>query len=106
MFKQFFKGWRLNLQGELRKKRKEFQAELTELETIEEEDGLNSSQIDRKVWLMCENLKSFEEEEIYWYERSPANGLLQGDDNTSFFINVQMEERGKTISSVLKKMVT
>jgi hypothetical protein len=68
----------------LRKKRKEFQAELTELETIEEEDGLNSSQIDRKVWLMCENLKSFEEEEIYWYERSPANWLLQGDDNTSF----------------------
>ena len=85
MFKQFFKGWGFNLQGELRKKRKEYQSKLNELEAIEEEWGLNSSQIDRKVWLMSENLKSLEEEEMYWYERSHETWLLQGDNNTSYF---------------------
>jgi hypothetical protein len=85
MFKQFFKGWGFSLQGELRKKRKEFQIELTELERIEEEIGLNSIQLDRKVWLLCENLKSLEHEELYWYERSHEKWLLQGDSNTTYF---------------------
>ena len=32
LFKQIFKGWGFNLQGELRKKRKEYQVELADLE--------------------------------------------------------------------------
>jgi hypothetical protein len=47
--------------------------------------GLNSIQLDRKVWLLCENLKSLEQEELYWYERSHEKWLLQGDSNTSYF---------------------
>jgi len=34
---------------------------------------------------MSENLKSLEEEEMYWYERSHETWLLQGDNNTSYF---------------------
>jgi hypothetical protein len=52
LFKQFFKGWGFNLQGELRKKRKEFQCELAELEAIEENSGLSMAQFDKKTWLL------------------------------------------------------
>lgn len=55
------------------------------MEEIEEERGLDGYQLDRKVWLICENLKSLEQEELYWYERSHENWLLQGDNNTIYF---------------------
>jgi hypothetical protein len=74
-----------NKQGEMRKKKKEFQDELAVLESIEEDSGLSSEQIERKTWLLVENLKSLEQEELYWYERSHETWLLKGDSNTSFF---------------------
>jgi len=52
LFKQYFKGWGFNFQGELRKQRKEFQNELIELESLEETEGLIVNQVDRKLWLM------------------------------------------------------
>lgn len=67
------------------KKRKEYQKELAELEVIEVEWGLLDSQVDRKVWLLCENLKSLEQEEMYWHERSHETWLLKGDNNTAYF---------------------
>lgn len=70
--KQYLKGWGFSLQGELRKKRKGFQKEISKLEEIEEIFGLSESQLSRKMWLLCENLKSLEQEEVYWYERSHA----------------------------------
>lgn len=85
LFKQYFKGRGFNLQGEWRKQRKAWQNELAEIELIEENGGLNCEQLERKTWLLCENLKSLEQEEVYWYERSHANWLLKGDNNTSFF---------------------
>jgi hypothetical protein len=84
LFKQYFKGWGFNLQGEMRKKRKEYQRELSALESIEEDVGL-SVEADRKMWLLIENLKSLEQEEMYWYERSHENWLLKGDSNISYF---------------------
>jgi hypothetical protein len=85
LIKQFFKGWDFNKQGEMRKKRKEFQEELAVLESMEEDIGLSAEQIDRKTWLLVENLKSLEQEELYWYERSHETWLLKGDNNTSYF---------------------
>jgi hypothetical protein len=46
---------------------------------------LNDDQLDKKVWLLCENLKSLEQEELYWYERSHETWLLPGDNNTAYF---------------------
>jgi hypothetical protein len=85
LIKPFFKGWGFNLQGELRKQRKANLDELAGLEKIEEELGLNFSQIERKVWLLCENYKSLEQEEQYWFERSHETWLLKGDLDTEFF---------------------
>jgi hypothetical protein len=69
----------------MRKKRKEYQSELSVLESIEEDIGMSAEQTDRKMWLLIENLKSLEHEEMYWYERSHENWLLKGDSNTSYF---------------------
>jgi hypothetical protein len=49
LFKQIFKGWGFNLQGELRKQRKKNSDELLELEKFEEEWGLDSCQTERKT---------------------------------------------------------
>jgi hypothetical protein len=69
----------------MRKKRKEYQIELAELEEVEENRGLSGQQLDRKAWLLCENLKSLEQEELYWYECSHENWLLKGDNNMAYF---------------------
>jgi hypothetical protein len=55
------------------------------LELFEEDIGLTSDQIERKTWLLVEILKSLEQEELYWYERSHEPWLLKGDSNTSYF---------------------
>lgn len=70
LFKQFFKGWGFNLQGELRKKRKDHRMELSSIEAMEESFNLSSEQILRKHWVICENLKLLEQEEMYWFQRS------------------------------------
>lgn len=67
------------------KKRKEIQVELVDLENCEEIIGLTVEQMERKIWLLCENLKYLDLEETYWYERSHETWLLKGDNNTSFF---------------------
>lgn len=45
LFKQYFKGWGFNLQGELRKRRAFVSEELTKLELLEENSSLTSEQI-------------------------------------------------------------
>ena len=76
------------MQGDLRKKRNEIQEELINLENFEETIGLSLSHIERKCWLIFENCKMLEQEELYWHERSHETWLLKGDINTSFFTNV------------------
>lgn len=83
--KQYFKGWGFILQGELRKKRKDIQAELSELEEKEEIVGLSPSSLWRKAELIKENLTLLDQEETYWYNRSHESWLLKGDSNTKFF---------------------
>jgi hypothetical protein len=48
MFKQYFKGWGFNLQGELRKKRGVTSEELSHIELIEENDFLDYDQMTKK----------------------------------------------------------
>jgi len=57
------------LQGELRKKRKEFSEELAKLEALEEIDGISNEQLTRKMWLIKENLALLDQEEAYWRTR-------------------------------------
>lgn len=44
--------------------------ELSSIEAMEESFNLSSEQILRKHWVICENLKLLEQEEMYWFQRS------------------------------------
>lgn len=65
LLKQHFEGWGFNLQGELRKKRANISDELSKLEEIEENVGLEPMQLLRKVNLIKENLELLDQEETY-----------------------------------------
>lgn len=88
LLKQYFKGWGLNLSGELRKLRKVLEEELTSLEELEELNLLSIEQWQRKTWVSSEILKLLEQEELDWYNRSHETWLLSGDLNTKFFHRV------------------
>jgi hypothetical protein len=60
LLKQYFKGWGLNLSGELRKLRKVLEEELTSLEELEELNLLSIEQWQRKTWVNSETLKLLE----------------------------------------------
>ena len=96
--KQQFKGWGLNLQGELRKLRKELQEELITLENLEETNSLSTDQWQRKTWIISENLRLLKQEELYWYNRSHETWLLNGDLNTKYFHRVASGRKRKNMA--------
>lgn len=95
LIKQYFKGWGLNLQGNLRNLRKELQEELVSLECLEELGFLTSNQWQRKAWIISECMKLLEEEEVYWYNRSHQNWLLHGDHSSKYFHRVPSGRKRK-----------
>lgn len=95
LFKQYFKGWGFNLQGELRKKRALVNTELAVLEKLEEEVGLSDSQVANKLVLLKENYELLEQEETYWLSRSHEQWLVQRDNNTSYFHKIANGRRRK-----------
>jgi hypothetical protein len=62
LIKQYFKGWGFNLQGELKKKRKEISEELVKLEALEEDGELNDELYLRKMCLIKGNLSLLDQE--------------------------------------------
>jgi hypothetical protein len=51
---------------------------------------------------MCENFKSLEQEEQYWFERSHETWLLKGAQNTKYFHKCASGRKKKILFSVLK----
>ena len=78
------------------------QEELLSLETMEEVQVLDLTQLHRKMWVQKRILEILEEEELYWLRRSHQNWLLKGDNNTDFFHRVANgRKRKNTIISLL-----
>ena len=69
-FKQFFKGWGFNRQGEQRKAKIKLQEELLDLELLEESQDLDLGQLQRKMEMHKLLLEILGEEELYWFRRS------------------------------------
>jgi len=55
------------------------------MKTLEETVGLFNEQWQRKSWILGENLRLLELEELYWFNRCHENWILKGDLNTSYF---------------------
>lgn len=98
--KNFLKG-RGNKKGDDKKKKRELQEELMDLEIIEESLILNSDQLQRKTEIQTNLMFLLEQEELYRNERSNNNWLLKGDGNTEFFHRVANgKKRKNTILSL------
>jgi hypothetical protein len=103
-FKQYFKWWGFNLQGENRKKKENLSQELMKLEQKEEEGTISLSQVERKVQLHVLLLAMHEEEEMYWFKRAHEKWLHEGDNNTAYFHRIANGRKRKTqyLSSQMK----
>ena len=64
-FKQYFKGWGFNRQGDQRKIKIALEEELLILEQIKETQDLDPTQIQRKVEVNKKVLEILDEEELY-----------------------------------------
>lgn len=103
LFKQYFKGWGVNLQSELRKQRARISDELKELEEIEEETGLDADQFLKKAELIKATMNSLDQEESYWFNRCHEQWLLKGDSNTSYFQRIANGRKRKNTVISLEK---
>ena len=89
------------MEGELRKKRKEFSEELAKLEALEEIDGISNEQLTRKMWLIKENLALLDREIAYWRARCHEEWLLKSGNNTKYFHKIANgRKRKNTIISL------
>jgi hypothetical protein len=99
-FKQYFKGWGFNKQGENRKIKSQMREKLLQLEQIEEEFILSLEQTQKKIHLQSAIFKSLEEEELYWFKRSSEKWLHEGDNNTEYFHRIANGRRRKNLISL------
>lgn len=100
-FKQYFKGWGFNLQGTRRKRKREIQSTLRDLENDEENGPLPYGSLHLRAELHCELMKILEEDELYWFKRSHETWLLKGDNNTEYFHRIgNGRKRKNTIFSL------
>ena len=101
-FKQYFKGWSFNKQGEQRKEKQALHEELLLIEQHEENQCLDLSQLQRKIEVHTKILKILDDEEQYWYKRAHATWLHQGDHNTKFFHRTVNNRKRRNIIISLK----
>ena len=57
---------------------------------------LSSQEVELRYHLKGQLTKLLREEEIYWFQRSKATKLLQGDDNTKYFHTLANGRHRKT----------
>jgi hypothetical protein len=99
--KKFLKGWGFNLVGSMKKRKREIQEELLDLETFEENGIMDEEWAKKKVAMKVELFHILEDDELYWYMRSHETWLLNRDNNTEFFYRVANGiKRKQTISSL------
>ena len=81
----FLRGWAKNQVGENKKKKLWLLQQLDCLDRKAESSLLSEQEIESKRVLSVELRKLLREQELYWFQRSKATRLLQGDNNTKYF---------------------
>jgi hypothetical protein len=103
--KKFLKGWGYNRSGNNRRRRREIESNLCELEQIEENGILSETQIRNRFIWKTELLTMMEEEERYWFQRCHETWLLKGDNNTEFFACVFLHYWTSLYSEEMKSLI-
>ena len=101
-FKQYFKGWGFNIQGQQKKRKNDIHTELLALEVVEEESGLSLDQLQKMVSLKSELMQILGDEELYWFKRSHDKWLHEGDLNTKYFQRIANARKRKNTIMYLK----
>jgi hypothetical protein len=99
--KKILKGWGFNKSGDLKRRKKEINEEILDLENMEEVAPLSIEQVKRRNALKVELWKILDEEEKYWHKRCHETWMLKGDNNTDCFHKVANgKKRKQTIFSL------
>ena len=101
-FKQYFKGWGFNIQGQQKKRKNDIHTELLALEIIEEESGLSLDQLQKIVSLKSKLMQILGDEELYWFKRSHDKWLHEDDLNTRYFQRIANARKRKNTIMYLK----
>ncbi|WVZ80083.1 hypothetical protein U9M48_027589, partial [Paspalum notatum var. saurae] len=94
--RQFLRGWAKNVSGSNKKEKKEIIRKTDELDKKAESTVLSKQELEQKHHLKERLVSLLREEEIYWYQRSKAARLLQGDRNTKYFHMIANGKHRKT----------
>ena len=71
--------------GHAKKRKKDIQKELEEIETLEEEGPLDTETFENRTTLRMELDDILANEELFTLQQSNERWLLKGDQNTTFF---------------------
>jgi hypothetical protein len=81
----YLRGWAKNINGTYKKEKKDIMSKLEQLDKKAESTMLLPHEVDIKHCLNAWLIQQLREEDIRWFQRSKANNLLQGDNNTKYF---------------------
>jgi len=94
--RRFLRVWARNLSSQNKKHKSNLLTKIDDLDRKTETIMLSPQEIELRHHLKGQLTKLLREEEIYWLQRSKATKLLQGDDNTKYFLLVANGKHRKT----------
>lgn len=94
--RQVLKGWNFNYEGFFRKNKKIICDKIEEIDRRSEDTGLSLQDYQSRNTLQKEYNHIIREDEIKWMQRAKEVDLLQGDNNTSYFMAKASGRKRKT----------
>jgi hypothetical protein len=101
--RQYLRGWAKHTAGAYKKEKQRLISLLDAIDKKAESNSLSDNEIHMKYYLKERLVHLLREEEIKWYERAKVKTLLQGDNNTHFFIWLPMANIANSTSSDYNK---
>jgi hypothetical protein len=95
-FRQFLRGWAINMNGAYKKEKQELLRKAEELDKKAESQLLSQQDWDLKQCVHERPTQLLREEEVKWFQRAKTTRILKGDSNTKHFHMVANGKRRKT----------